>query len=413
MAFLDILLLAGSTVAAIAWLGLAVYVLAVQRRRAAAGAALSAATDLLSDDDVRRLALGDRVARMRRTVEGASREMVMRGAADATTPPEIADALCAYLVERWGVDLLERDARSHRSTRSRWRRMAALTILCRLGHPRRLDVLAAAADDADADVASVAFSLLGVLDDPHAGEILVRALTSKRHPAARIAVHLDRSPLPLADRLRPLVTDADPEVRFWAAALLGRYTDLRGLERELIPLTDDPDPRVRKAAIESLGRVGDGPAADAAVRLLQDPVGFVRANAVRALGKLDRPDLAGTFIPLLGDRDWWVRFAAKQTLETMGTEVWTTLVSCLNDADRFMRNGAAEVFQNLGLLDSLIVMEAASDDPAPQKIDMLRRIASAGGVRLTDSLVERAGPVVGPRVRSLLSVIGLEDVGAA
>jgi len=59
------------------------------------------------------------------------------------------------------------------------------------------------------------------------------------------------------------------------------------------------------------------------------------------------------------------------------------------------------------------VMEAATDDPAPQKIDMLRRIATAGGVRLTDSLVERAGPTVGPRVRGLLAAIGLADVGAA
>ena len=47
-----------------------------------------------------------------------------------------------------------------------------------------------------------------------------------------------------------------------------------------------------------------------------------------------------------------------------------------------MRNGAAEVFQNLGVLDSLIVMEAATDNPGATKIDMLRRIAEAGGVRL-------------------------------
>jgi HEAT repeat protein len=131
------------------------------------------------------------------------------------------------------------------------------------------------------------------------------------------------------------------------------------------------------------------------------------------LGKLERPDLANPLVSLLGDRSWWVRFAAKQALEAMGTDVWPVLVPCLTNADRFVRNGAAEVFQNLGLLDSLIVMEAATDDPAPHKIDMLRRIAAAGGVRLTDSLLERAGPIVGPRVRGLLSAIGFQDVGAA
>ena len=67
------------------------------------------------------------------------------------------------------------------------------------------------------------------------------------------------------------------------------------------------------------------------------------------------------------------------------------LVRCLENQDKFVRNGAAEVFQNLGILDSLIVMEAASDDPSGSKIDLLRRIAAAGGARMTDSLVERAG----------------------
>ena len=80
--------------------------------------------------------------------------------------------------------------------------------------------------------------------------------------------------------------------------------------------------------------------------------------------------------------------------------------------DRFVRNGAAEVVQNLGVLDSLIMLEAATTNPAGAKVAMLQRIAAAGGVRFTESLVERAGPVVGPRVRRLLDTMGLEHVGA-
>jgi hypothetical protein len=89
------------------------------------------------------------------------------------------------------------------------------------------------------------------------------------------------------------------------------------------------------------------------------------------------------------------------------------LARSLEHPDRFVRNGAAEVFQNLGVLDSFIVMEAATDDPADAKIDMLRRIVVAGGLRLTDSLIERTGAVMGSRVRHLLSTIGLQQVGAA
>jgi hypothetical protein len=88
------------------------------------------------------------------------------------------------------------------------------------------------------------------------------------------------------------------------------------------------------------------------------------------------------------------------------------LMRLLDHQDEFVRNGAAEVFQNLGILDDLIVMEAASDDPSGSKIDLLRRIAAAGGMRLTDSLIERSGAAA-PRVRHLLTSMGLEQVGAA
>jgi len=139
----------------------------------------------------------------------------------------------------------------------------------------------------------------------------------------------------------------------------------------------------------------------------------VRAHAVRALGELGRIDQAESVSSMLGDADWWVRLAARESLEMMGPEVWPVLVRCLDHPDRFVRNGAAEVVQNLGVLDSLIMMEAASDNPAIAKVAMLQRITAAGGVRFTESLVERAGPVVGPRVRRLLDTMGLEHVGAA
>ena len=124
-------------------------------------------------------------------------------------------------------------------------------------------------------------------------------------------------------------------------------------------------------------------------------------------------DQADRVSSLLGDGDWWVRLAARESLEMMGAEVWPVLVRCLEHRDKFVRNGAAEVVQNLGVLDSLIMLEAATDNPAGAKVAMLQRIAAAGGVRFTESLVERAGPVVGPRVRRLLDTMGLEHVGAA
>ena len=76
------------------------------------------------------------------------------------------------------------------------------------------------------------------------------------------------------------------------------------------------------------------------------------------------PDVAEEIAPLLADREWWVRLAAKESLQQMGEEVWSVLVPYLDHEDAFARNGAAEVLQNIGVLDSLIVLEAATSRPS-------------------------------------------------
>jgi HEAT repeat protein len=254
-------------------------------------------------------------------------------------------------------------------------------------------------------------TLLGMSSDPRATGLLVDALIEQRHPASRVAVHLEHSPLRPVEAYRALLRSADPVVRFWGATLLSGCPEVDGVENELAELSSDTDPRVRKAAVQSLGRIGGDVAGEVALRLLRDAVPFVRAHAARALGELECVDAAVAIAELLGDPDWWVRTAAKQSLETLGAEVWPVLVRCLEHPDKFVRNSAAEVFQNLGIMDSLIVTGMA-EDPSSARVDLLRRIAAAGGARMTDSLVERSGSA-GPRVRRLLATMGFEHAGAA
>lgn len=412
MPSLEALLAAVSVIAVGVWAALSIHLLMIQRRRVAARRLVSSAIALLERDDVRRLSLADRIERVRPIAAGASRELIMHATADRDTPDAAFRALLAYLTDSWGLDTLLRDAAAHVSSRDKWRRTTALRILFRSNHTAILDLLARAVDEPDVDLADVALSLLGTSNEPRAMDILFDALRNRRHAASRIAMHIEQSPQPIAGRLKANLSDRDPVVRLWCAALLARYPD-EPIEQDLAALTDDADPRVRKAAIQTLGKIGDLVAADRALYLLNDPFAYVRAHAARALGELGRTDLADRVAPLLGDADWWVRLAARESLEAMGSDVWPVLMRSLNHPDRFVRNGAAEVFQNVGVLDSLIVMEAATDNPSATKIDMLRRIAAAGGVRFTDSLVERAGPVIGPRIRSLLATIGLQHVGAA
>ena len=78
-----------------------------------------------------------------------------------------------------------------------------------------------------------------------------------------------------------------------------------------------------------------------------------------------------------------------------------------------MRNGAAEVFQNLGVLDSLIVMEAATDNPGANKIDMLRRSRQRAVCASPSRWSNGPGRLSGRAIRHLLATIGLQHVGAA
>ena len=69
------------------------------------------------------------------------------------------------------------------------------------------------------------------------------------------------------------------------------------------------------------------------------------------------------------------------------------------------------MLQNIGVLDSLIVLEAVTAKPSAAKLEMLRKIASAGGTRMTAALLERVDARTRPRVRALLETLGLEPAG--
>lgn len=418
--------------ALIVWLAMLLHVLQIDRQRAAARALRRQLLATLDRDDVKAMPVADRVARVRLILDRSSRELLMYAAADSAAPGGTFDVLAAYMGGRW-AGALERDAIAHHTARDRWRRVTALRILFRLHQssaspaahdtsmtaPRggpvdtsgTLALLARAVDEADDTIAEAAFALLAQSADTRAMDILLAALRAQRHPASRIASYIEASPQLIGPRLRALLGDTDPVVRLWGATLLARYPD-DPAEAELVALTTDHDPRVRKAALQTLGIVGDTLAAECAATLLADPVTYVRAHAARCLAELGRTDMAAAVARLLADHDWWTRLAARESLELMGSAVWPVVMRCLSSDDEFVRNGAAEVIQNIGVLDSLIVMEAASDNPGESKIAMLRTIAHAGGVRFTESLVERSGPVVGARIRSLLSSIGLEHVEA-
>jgi HEAT repeat protein len=286
-----------------------------------------------------------------------------------------AEIPSARQVER----LLRRALGQPRTEWGQWRRIAAMNRLTRMQHPSTPHVLYHALWDSDPSAAAAAIRCLGALGDLWAIELLVAALRGERVARSRVAAQLERLYPSPGYLLLPLLRDSDPAVRFWGATLIGPYEALG--EVDLVNMTRDEDPNVRAAAVEALAnRHGEEPAR-ATIALLDDPVWFVRVHAARAAGQVAGSEAAPGIARLLADERWWVRTAAKDALESLGRDAVSALVPVLTSPDRFARNGAAEVLQDVGLVDQL-----ALEDP---RSPLLARIYEAGGPRLREAAEER------------------------
>jgi HEAT repeat protein len=340
-----------------------------------------------------------------------ARDIVLPLSVRGTGRPVLDRVVAEAAIARIGRDTLETLAATSAAPKYNWRRIAAMKLLAAGAHPDLVALLRRTLEDMDPEIVGASLTLLGRIPDPAAAVALVEALKESKYAPSRVATYLDQFPLEIPDLFVPLLHHPDANVRYWGATLLSRDAG-KHVASSLGALTDDPSPLVRKAAIASLSRVDKAAALPAARALLADEVWYVRAHAARALGDAGGPDVAEEIAPLLADREWWVRLAAKESLQTMGEEVWAVLVPFLDHSDPFARNGAAEVLQNIGILDSLIVLEAATARPSATKIDMLRKIASAGGTRMTEALLERVDVHTRPRVRTLLQTLGLAPTEA-
>ena len=330
---------------ALLWVGVSAYVVITRALFDVAGLSFHTARRVLD----RRLARG---ASPEDALAGLPQRTLAGIAADASTPAPLAEAAARRLLVRRRGRIFNQ-ARSHKSETDKWRRLAALRILSLAGSKVARPELARALTDRDPEVVGGAVAILGARSDLESAALLVAALRDGRTSRSRIAAQLDAFPVPVSDLLRPLLDDPDPAIRQWGATLLGRYP-IAEIELELATLIVDEDPQVRAAVLKSLARNGSRFAAPAAVTALEDPVWFVRVHAARALGRLGQVDQASEVVALLADPQWWVRTAAKESLQELGDRATPAVLPALKSDDQFVRDGAAEVLQNIGVVDELV-----------------------------------------------------------
>jgi HEAT repeat protein len=407
---LDVLLLPAFWLALVAWVAVSLVLLLRGLSGGRRALALGRARQALDEVYRRQLDPEGEHSAMVAAVAMLPEPVLVPLGADAAEPSERSRRLAEAIVARLGREHVEQLATTSASPRHNGRRIAAMRLLAHAKAPGVTALFARAVDDRDQEIAGAALALLARVPDETAAAALVDALKQAKYAPSRVATYLDGFERPIGAELRPLLHHPDPNVRYWGATLLARHP-VEGTDRDLAQLAGDPAPLVRKAAVASLAQLGGPLLGQVARALLSDPIWFVRAHAARALAATGDPDVAGEIAPLLADREWWVRLAVKESLQHLGDEVWSVLVPYLDHEDGFARNGAAEVLQNIGVLDSLIVLEAVTSKPSAAKLEMLRKIAAAGGTRMTAALLERVDARTRPRVRALLDTLGLEPAG--
>lgn len=324
--------------------------------------------------------------------------------ADSSTPRRVHQVVAESLVHRVGAPALS--ALASRAGARGARRIAALRALALTGAADTWPLLSATLRDSSPEVVAATVSLLGEMGDRRAAALLIDLLVSGGYPRSRVATALEGFSTDVWDLLLPLLSAEDAIVRYWGALLLRNHPAAPGTVARFEALTADPAPMVRKAALFALARLGGPETSPVAARCLADPVPFVRAYAVRALAAFAVPGSLTGIVPLLADRDWWVRSAVKEALAAAGESMEPAVIPYLRHPDPFARNGAAEVLQNSGGFERLLLREATAP-PDPARRSTIGLLADAGGVRMWDSVLARLPEAARRRAREILGAAKL------
>jgi HEAT repeat protein len=208
------------------------------------------------------------------------------------------------------------------------------------------------------------------MTEPDLVQALLSAIASGDDVAAEGACQALAGKRSLLPALRPLLTDVDPDRRWWAVRTLALIGSDAAARLMIERLADDDEP-TRCAAALGLGELRYSQAIPALIARLADESGWVRDCAADALAMLGEPAIAALVEALVDHRDG-VRVRAASALHRIllapSQEASTpleiarvhppainALFLALNDPNRLVRHHAQQTLDRLGLLETVWV----------------------------------------------------------
>lgn len=196
--------------------------------------------------------------------------------------------------------------------------------------------------------ASHALAQLGAVDAvvPILRALAMRGDASVKVAADALLDYGDVAVAPLIAFLRERTDGADLPAATVALTVLGLLAEPRAVD-VLVRTLGDPAPELRINAARALGLVGGDAAVDALTHGLADAAWEVRSAIAQALGRIGDAKVVPQLGQLLTDRAWWVRCNAAIALDGLGPSGRALLHDVARDGtDAFARDISREVLDH-------------------------------------------------------------------
>jgi HEAT repeat protein len=214
-------------------------------------------------------------------------------------------------------------------------REAAIKSLAKLGSLRAVEPLQRLAADPASPVRSAAtWALVELMAfDPARDWVAARAVEELGQPAGAFLIGA--------------LTHKDRNVRYRAAAILGRMAERRALNA-LTQLLSDTDALVRRHATVALGFIRDAAAAPSLIRAMSDRDKVVRENAIWALGMMRAESAVEAISKSLSSDERALRFRAVNALAEIGGDAAIQAIkSVIADLDPVISEAARNALRRL------------------------------------------------------------------